>query len=252
MTDYFLNHQLAQLKQSVELLRGRVNMPYPPVAMDEETRKRWEASEAESKKAWGIPVFVAMCIGVLLVAIEAVAAAILTWLYVGSDKGLTFALVDGPKAVGLHWDPFIAVGLSVVAAIAWFGLLAVPLLGPLAALAASAVWGVALYGGTGSLAFGLFVFAVSLLARMFMRKTRWRWLSAAEWGLLVVAAVVALAPFGTRPDVPGLGGWKALLQVHHTQTCDKELRRGAWKGRHDGNAAFYAARSACVSQKSRG
>lgn len=97
--------------------------------------------------------------------------------------------------------------------------------------------------------FGVFVFVASLLARMVMRKTEWRWLSAAEWGLLVVAAVVALAPFGTKSSIPGFGGWQALRQVHDTQTCDKELRAGAWKGQYTANPAFYAARRARVSMR---
>lgn len=232
-------------------LQHQASLPQSPVPMDEATRQQWKKNEEESRKSWLIPVDLGIGVGFLLIFLEAVAVAILTWLYVGSDKGLTLVLADSPKIVGLHWDPFIAVGLSVIAGIAWCYLFAVPVLGPLAGLAASAVWGIALYAGTGSLVFGVLVFAVSLLARMVMRKTRRRWLSVAEWGFVVVAAVVVLAPFGAKAPIPGFGGWQALLQVYDTQACDKELRAGSWKGRDTANPAFFAARKSCVSERAR-
>lgn len=252
MTDYFQQHELRRLTQAVEGLRNRALMPMTPVPMDEATRKRWEEMEKESARTGGIPLFVGALIGFVLLTIEAVGASILTWLYAGSDKGLTLALAEGPTNVGLHWDPLVAVALCLVAGVAWFALFAVPVVGPLAGLAASAVWGIALYSGTGSLGVGILTFVVSLAARLVMRRSSWRWQSVAEWGVVAAVALVVLAPFGERLPLPGLGGWQALREVHATQTCDKALRLGSWKERHRGTPAFYAERRACVSGRLRG
>jgi hypothetical protein len=252
MTDFWQQYEVSRLRDEVERLRHRANAPRTPVPMDEATRKHWDEVEKESAKAWGVPVFLGVLVGFVLLCIESLAASILTWLYVGSEKGLTVALADGPTNVGLHWDPLLAGALCLVAGVAWFALFVVPVIGPLAGLTASAVWGVALYSGTGSLGVGLVVFIVSMGARMVMRKSSWRWQSVAEWGLVAALALVALAPFGARLPMPGLGGWQALREVHATQTCDKALRAGRWKDRYRGTTTFYAERRACVSARLRG
>lgn len=202
------------------------------------------------RDAPGIVLTLVGWLGWLLLPLEALGAALLTWVYVGSAKGLTLPMADGSVIGGLHWDPFLAILLSLVAGVAWALLFFVPVAGPLVGLAVSAAWGVAAYVGTASLGFGLFAFTASLLARMLMRSTQRTWLRVVEWGVVAAAAILALAPLGPALPLPGFGGWEALRQVHDTQSCDRELRLGAWKDRYAGTPAFFADRKACANARS--
>lgn len=199
-------------------INQQLQQPRPQQPMQASTAPPgWQAPSEPPPSFWDAPWAVLALTGGLgwfLLPVEALGAALLTWVYVGSAKGLNMRMPDGSVIGGLHWDPFLAAVLSLAVGAAWVLLFLVPVAGPLVGLAMSAIWGLAAYLGTGSLAFGIFAFVASMLARMFMRTTRRRWLAVVEWSVVAIAALIALAPIGQALPLPGLGGWEALRQMY--------------------------------------
>lgn len=178
--------------------------------------------------------------------VELIMVTVLTWKYLGSDKGLNMHLPDGSVVGGLHWDPFGAFLLSLVAALAWITLFAVPVLGPLVGTLLSVAYAALAYLASGSIAFGVFVLVLSLLFRIAMRTYGRPWLSVFEWGLAAAAVFVVMAPVDSLGPLRGFGGWAELRSVHDRHVCEKELRAGPWKGQYTETAAFYAQVKACA------
>lgn len=236
-----LNQQLQQVRPQQQMQGGAAPAGWQPPT----------ESPSLLRDTAGVALTVIGGLGWLLLPVEALGAAILTWVYLGSAKGLNMRLPNGSAVGGLHWDPFAAIALSLVAGVAWVLLFLVPVAGPLVGLAMSVVWGLVAYVGTGSLGFGLFAFAASMLARMLMRTTRHAWLAVVEWTFVATVAVLALAPIGQAVPLQGLGGWEALRQVHDTQSCDQQLRAGPWKDRYTGTPAFFVDRTACANARVR-
>lgn len=192
-----------------------------------------------------------LAFGGVLLLVEGLVVAIFTWQYLGSDKGIRMS--GSPPIESLHWDPFIAFVLCVVAGFAWTLLFLVPFIGPLVGVAISLAWGGVVFMASGSWGFGVFMFLLSLLMRMSLRITSKRplWLAVLEWSLVVIALIGALAPFSPHSKLPGLGMWSELRAWQDTFSCGKELRLGPWKGQYAETPAFYAQRKACAAAKAR-
>ncbi len=235
--DHFDKYKLDQIQQELRNLR-RQTMPRDPNAPPLE--------KGAGRRA------LMLSFGGILLLVEGIVVAFIAWQYLASEKGLrVLGKPGGPRIESLHWDPFVAVVVSIAAGFAWFCLFVVPIVGPVVGVAISAAWGALVFMASESAGFGIFVFLFSLLMRMSFRISSKRpgWLAAVEWGLVVVVTIGLLAPFSPHSKLPGLGLWSELRSMQDTINCGKELRRGAWKGQYSETPAFYQQRKVCVAGK---
>lgn len=211
----------------------------------------------------------------LLVFVEALGLALVTWLYTGSSKGLRMPLPDGTVLGGLHWDIGLALLASVAVFLVWcVAVFMIPVLGPMLNLAVSAFWGAITFGFSESIGLGVLVFLFSFIGRTAYQVARSRVMAIVEWTAVAAMALVCLAPFGADASGFGFGGWHALrlerdrhtckhdMQAAHydrlctaikardRQNCEHEMQRSAASFNYD-NRQVRAAVWACAQSKTR-
>jgi len=231
--DHFDKYKLDQIQQDLRRLRFQTT-PRDPNAPPP------EKGAARRTLALGF--------GAVMLLIEGLAVTLLLWKYLGSEKGLH--MMAGKQAIGgLHWDPFVALVVSIVAGLAWYFVFLVPIIGPVVGVVISAAWGTLAFLASESAGFAIFVFLFSLLVRMSLRISNKRphWLAALEWGLVVAVSIGLLAPFSPDSKLRGLGLWSELRAMQDNIDCGKELRKGLWKGGYAETPAFYAQRKVCAA-----
>ncbi len=172
------------------------------------------------------PGMVRLGLVMMLVFFEALALALGTWGYTGSHKGLTVPMPDGSVLGGLHWDPVLAILASVAVFFVWAVVIfMIPIVGPLAGLAVSALWGGVAFGFSESIGLGVLVFLFSFIGRTGYRAHRGKTMAVVEGVAVVALAVFALAPFGADARAPGLGGWHFLREIRDRHQCAGELEK---------------------------
>ena len=235
--DHFDKYKLDQINQNLSRLRWQTAPSDPNAPPPEKGTIRRGLS---------------LGLGFILIVLEAIVITVMSWQYLASEKGLRVLGKSGKTVIeSLHWDPFLALIVSVAAGILWCLLFVVPIVGPVVGVVISMAWGSLVFMASESAGFAIFVFLLSLLMRMSLRVSNKRphWMAALEWGLVVIVAVGVLAPFSPNSKLPGLGLWSELRSTQDTISCGKELRRGPWKGQYTENPAFYAHRKACAAAK---